>query len=185
MSLPHALLAALLERPGSGSELASRFDRSIGYFWHATHQQIYRELARLEKAGLLESLPPESGRGRKRAYRVLPAGRAELARWTASAVDLAPSRNELMVRIRAEAIVGPTGLHEELERHLRLHEAKLALYEQIQQRDFANRELTRGQRLQALVLRSGIESETQAVKFCRDALAVLAEDDERVDTAPR
>ena len=48
MSLPHALLTSLAERPGSGSELAGRFDRSIGYFWQATHQQIYRELARLD-----------------------------------------------------------------------------------------------------------------------------------------
>ena len=35
MSLPHALLTALIEHPGSGLELASRFDRSIGYFWQA------------------------------------------------------------------------------------------------------------------------------------------------------
>ncbi|MBA5845288.1 PadR family transcriptional regulator, partial [Escherichia coli] len=55
MSLPHALLTALAERPGSGSELADRFDRSIGYFWQATHQQIYRELGRLEETGWIES----------------------------------------------------------------------------------------------------------------------------------
>ena len=81
MSLPHALLTALIERPSSGSDLAARFDRSIGYFWNATHQQIYRELARLETAGLIESLPEQSGRGRKRAYRILEPGRAELERW--------------------------------------------------------------------------------------------------------
>ena len=56
MSLPHALLTALTEHPGSGSDLAGRFDRSIGYFWQATHQQIYRELARLEAAGWIEGL---------------------------------------------------------------------------------------------------------------------------------
>src|SRR5258707_7166523 len=66
MSLPHALLTALVEHPCSGSELAERFDRSIGYFWNATHQQIYRELARLEEAQWIEALPAESGRGRKR-----------------------------------------------------------------------------------------------------------------------
>ena len=81
MSLPHALITALVEQPSSGSDLAGRFDRSIGYFWHATHQQIYRELGRLEEAGWVEPLPAESGRGRKRVYRVLPAGRAELQRW--------------------------------------------------------------------------------------------------------
>src|SRR5256885_9851741 len=69
MSLPHALLTALVEHPCSGSELAERFDRSIGYFWNATHQQIYRELARLEEAQWIEALPAESGRGRKRQYR--------------------------------------------------------------------------------------------------------------------
>ncbi|MGA7054394.1 MAG: PadR family transcriptional regulator, partial [Mycobacterium sp.] len=42
MALPHAILVSLCERDGSGYELARRFDRSIGYFWAATHQQIYR-----------------------------------------------------------------------------------------------------------------------------------------------
>ena len=51
MSLPHAILTALLEKPSSGLELTRRFDRSIGYFWSATHQQIYRELGKLEAEG--------------------------------------------------------------------------------------------------------------------------------------
>ncbi|BBZ03212.1 hypothetical protein MCHIJ_26490 [Mycolicibacterium chitae] len=33
MALPHAILVSLSEQSGSGYELASRFDRSIGYFW--------------------------------------------------------------------------------------------------------------------------------------------------------
>ncbi|MEN9435698.1 MAG: hypothetical protein RIR09_353, partial [Pseudomonadota bacterium] len=48
MSLAHAVLTSLIEKSSSGFELARRFDKSIGYFWHATHQQIYRELARME-----------------------------------------------------------------------------------------------------------------------------------------
>ena len=51
MSLAHALLTSLLEQPSSGYDLARRFDKSIGHFWQATHQQIYRELGRMEKAG--------------------------------------------------------------------------------------------------------------------------------------
>jgi len=116
MSLPHALLTSLSERAGSGSELARRFDKSIGYFWAATHQQIYRELARLEEAGWIESLPAETGRGRKRAYRILPAGVEELKRWVTEAEDPRPLRDALMVRIRAEAAVGPAGLHAEMKR---------------------------------------------------------------------
>src|SRR5450830_1600944 len=52
MSLQHALLTSLVEKPCSGYELARRFDKSIGYFWHATHQQIYRELARMDEQEL-------------------------------------------------------------------------------------------------------------------------------------
>lgn len=114
MSLPHAILTSLAERPGSGSELASRFDRSIGYFWQATHQQIYRELARLEAAGWVEAEPVEGARGGKRRFRILQPGREELRRWVNDRQDPPAIRDELMVRIRAEAVVGPTHLADEL-----------------------------------------------------------------------
>jgi DNA-binding PadR family transcriptional regulator len=52
------VLTSLLEKASSGYDLARRFDKSIGYFWHATHQQIYRELARMEAAGWIESSVP-------------------------------------------------------------------------------------------------------------------------------
>src|SRR5690606_32195880 len=79
MSIQHALLTSLLEKPSSGYELANRFDHSIGYFWRATHQQIYRELGRMTDAGwlLVEHEPAGTGR-RKKTYHVLDTGREEL-----------------------------------------------------------------------------------------------------------
>jgi DNA-binding PadR family transcriptional regulator len=63
MSLAHALLTSLIEKSSSGYDLARRFDKSIGYFWHASHQQIYRELARMETAGwIASSVPPDAGK---------------------------------------------------------------------------------------------------------------------------
>ena len=53
MALEHAILVALAERAGTGYELARRFDKSIGQFWTATHQQIYKVLARMESDGWL------------------------------------------------------------------------------------------------------------------------------------
>jgi DNA-binding PadR family transcriptional regulator len=175
MSLPHALLTALLERPCSGSELAGRFDRSIGYFWPATHQQIYRELGRLEQAGWVESLPPESGRGRKRVYQVLPAGRAELGRWTGESYQPKPLRDELMVRLRAEAVIGPTPeLLRDIERQLELHARKLEVYRQIEARDFSGPNPSREHELRYLVLQGGIMLEKFWVEFCEKARTALA-----------
>ena len=178
MSLPHALLTALLERPAAGLELARRFDRSIGFFWHATHQQIYRELGRLERAGWVEALPLDSGRGRKKTYRVLPAGREELKRWTAESQDPKPLRDELMLRLRAEAMVGPTALKDDIERRLELHRQKLALYRQLEARDFSPENSSREARLRHLVLQAGILHEQHWIQWSEQALALFAELDE-------
>jgi Virulence activator alpha C-term len=40
-----------------GYELARRFDRSLGYFWSATHQQLYRTLRVVEGDGWVTVMP--------------------------------------------------------------------------------------------------------------------------------
>ena len=173
MSLPHALLTALVERPGSGSELAARFDKSIGFFWHATHQQIYRELGRLEEAGFVASQPEASSRGRKRGYRILPAGRAELKRWIGEE-DAPPAlRDAFMLRLRAEAAVGSRGLQAEIERRLAHHQAKLALFQEIDARDFPTAPQEREAALQRVVLQGGIRQEAAWIEILQAALAAL------------
>ncbi|GAB1331163.1 PadR family transcriptional regulator [Streptomyces sennicomposti] len=176
MSLPHAILTALLEKPSSGLELTRRFDKSIGYFWSATHQQIYRELGRLEADGLIRALPAEQpARGQKKSYEVLPAGRAELARWTAAAQDPKPLRDTLLLRLRAAAVVGTDGLAHDLERHLELHERQLAQYREIEERDFPPGKDSSPDRLRHLVLRAGIDLETFWTQWLRDAVAEFGE----------
>lgn len=178
MSLPHAILTALLERPSSGLELTRRFDRSIGYFWSATHQQIYRELGRLERSGCIRALESaRPARGRKKEYEVLPAGRAELTGWVSGREDPKPVRDPLLLRMRAAAVVGTDGLPDELRRHLALHERQLAEYTDIEARDFTRGAEVSGpdgpteaDRLRHLVLRAGIDLERMWVEWLSEAL---------------
>lgn len=175
MSLPHAILTALLEKPSSGLALTRRFDRSIGYFWSATHQQIYRELGKLEQAGFIRALPSaQPSRGQKKEFEVLPAGRTELTRWAGGEQDPKPIRDALLLRLRASAVVGRAGLDEELRRHLTLHRRQLAEYQEIEDRDFgaaADPE----DRLRRVVLRAGIGLETFWVEWLEEALAEVTE----------
>ncbi|MEU7701470.1 PadR family transcriptional regulator [Streptomyces sp. NPDC039028] len=175
MSLPHAILTALLEKPSSGLELTRRFDRSIGYFWSATHQQIYRELGRLEEAGHIRALPsPVPVRGQRKEYEVLPAGREELGAWVARSEDPKPMRAALLLRMRAAAVVGASGLRAELNRHLALHREQLEEYLAIEVRDFPDeRRHSEPDRLRHLVLRGGIEMERFWVEWLTGALAEL------------
>ncbi|WP_251092040.1 PadR family transcriptional regulator [Streptomyces sp. Caat 7-52] len=176
MSLPHAILTALLEKPSSGLELTRRFDRSIGYFWSATHQQIYRELGKLEAGGFIRTLPAEQpARGQKKSYEVLPAGRAELARWTAAAQDPRTMRDPLLLRLRAAAVVGTAGLEADLRRHLELHRRQLTEYREIEQRDFPPDRDAPQDRLRHLVLRAGIDLETFWTQWLTHALAEFGE----------
>ncbi|MFG2889443.1 PadR family transcriptional regulator [Streptomyces sp. NPDC048248] len=178
MSLPHAILTALLEKPSSGLELTRRFDRSIGYFWSATHQQIYRELGKLEQAGLIRALPSDQpARGQKKDFEVLPAGRTELTRWAAGEHDPKPIRDALLLRLRAAAVVGHDGLDDELRRHLALHQRQLAEYSRIEERDF-DAPTSPDDRLQRLVLRAGIGLETFWVQWLTEALAEVADIEE-------
>ncbi|MFD6529899.1 PadR family transcriptional regulator [Streptomyces sp. NPDC060184] len=176
MSLPHAILTALLEKPSSGLELTRRFDRSIGYFWSSTHQQIYRELGRLEQAGRIRALRPgRPARGSKKEYEVLPAGREELAAWVALPEDPKPVRDPLLLRMRAAAVVGAPGLGAELRRHLELHRRQLAEYREIEERDFPpERRAGQDDRLRHLVLRGGIDLESFWITWLTGAIEGLA-----------
>ncbi len=177
MSLPHAILTALLEKPSSGLELTRRFDKSIGYFWSATHQQIYRELGRLEEAGAIRALPrPEQPtRGQKKEYEVLPAGRDELAAWVGKIEDPKPIRDALLLRLRAAGVVGTQGLEAEVRRHLELHRAQSAEYRAIEERDFGDGRDSEGDRLRHLVLRAGIDLESFWLGWLEAARAELAD----------
>src|SRR5258707_4259117 len=77
MALSHAILATLLSGPVSGYKLTKRFNAAIGYFWQATHQQIYRELASLEEHGSIQRVPSSSSSTEK-LYALTPAGQHAL-----------------------------------------------------------------------------------------------------------
>ena len=80
MSLRHGLLDLLAGEPRSGYDLARYFAASMNNVWPAQHSQIYPELARLAKEGLIAQVGEEGPRRRK-TYRTTEAGVEELRRW--------------------------------------------------------------------------------------------------------
>ena len=178
MALEHAILVSLLEQPGSGYELARRFDRSIGYFWTATHQQIYRVLKRMESDGLLDLREvPQQGRPDKKEYSVAGPGRAALAEWLHEPIEPESLRHDLAVKIRGAAFDEPAALLREVERHRQVHSDRLAHYLSGEVRDFTGPDAPAqphaGQELQHVVLRGGIAYERMTIAWLDDVLATL------------
>jgi DNA-binding PadR family transcriptional regulator len=181
VALPHAILVSLREQAGSGYELANRFDRSIGYFWSATHQQIYRTLRTMEADGWVHATEvSQRGRPDKKVYTVADAGRAELARWIAAplagrrnAVVDAPLR-DLAVKVRA-ACYGDAAAVAAQAAALRAERAeRLDLYRELEKRQFPDPGALTGAALhQYLVLRGGIRAEESAIDWLDEVRAAL------------
>ena len=97
MSLRHALLGALADEPRTGYGLLKHFEQSLAYAWPASHSQIYPELARLLRDGLIEQ--SATGPRGSKTYTVTDAGIAEVHRWLR---ETEPDR-----RVRSEATLRP------------------------------------------------------------------------------
>ncbi|WP_328306839.1 PadR family transcriptional regulator [Streptomyces sp. NBC_00442] len=178
MALEHAILVSLLEKPGSGYELARRFDRSIGYFWAATHQQIYRVLKRMEGDGWIDAREvAQDSRPDKKEYSVAAVGRDALSRWLHEPIEPESVRHELAVKIRGAAFDDPAALLREVERHRQAHADRLARYLAGERRDFGETGLPgppdAGRELQHVVLRGGIAYERMTLTWLDDVIATL------------
>ncbi|MFF1697563.1 PadR family transcriptional regulator [Streptomyces sp. NPDC058257] len=180
MALEHAILVSLLEQPGSGYELARRFERSIGYFWTATHQQIYRVLKRMESDGWIDAREvPQQARPDKKEYSVAALGRSVLSRWLHEPIEPESVRHELAVKIRGAAFDDPVALIREVERHRQAHADRLARYLAGERRDFTGSDASApttpdaGRELQHVVLRGGIAYERMTLAWLDDVLDTL------------
>jgi DNA-binding PadR family transcriptional regulator len=138
MALEHALLVALREQPASGLDLARRFSRSIGFFWSATHQQIYRVLARMEADGwLVATEVAQSGKPGKKVYDVTPAGAEALAAWLAEPTPMHALRSDLAVKMRGASFGDRAAVLEVVRATLADHHARLEHYRLLMERDYA------------------------------------------------
>lgn len=175
MALSHAILVALLDCPSSGYDLAKRFDGSVGFFWDASHQQIYRELARLEAAHHIASeTVQQETRPNKKLYSITEKGKALLKQWMNTASQPNPIKDDLLVKLFGGYIIDPDTILKELRQHRKLHQTRLVEYQAIEDRFFPDLELlSKKATYQYLTLRNGIQFEQGWLKWCDEAIATL------------
>ncbi|MGE7389053.1 PadR family transcriptional regulator [Streptomyces sp. NPDC004126] len=128
MALRHAVLAALLDGEYSGYQLAKAFDISVANFWHASPQQLYAELARLEADGLVAGREVvQESRPNKRLFRVTDTGRAELERFAGTASKPSSIRDDLLVKVQSADRIGTAPVIGQLLERAAAAEAKIEM----------------------------------------------------------
>ena len=106
MSVRSGLMALLAEGEKYGAQLRSEFEARTGGTWPLNVGQVYTTLDRLVRDGLVESAGEPDAEGRI-AYRLTPAGHAELGAWWSTPVDRTNTpRDELTIKL-ALAVTAP------------------------------------------------------------------------------
>ena len=175
MALQHAIMTALLEDEMSGLELAKAFDASLGFFWRASHQQIYQELKKLSQKGWLDSQAvPQPGKPRKILYAITPAGRAAIDSWVYEESRVQEAKDDLFVKLYNLSEANAPQLISELEKRREQVMKRLYLYEKIRRGHYENpASLPIRRKGIYLALDWGTQHGEQFLQWCDGALEML------------
>ncbi len=185
MALGDAILACLTERPMTGYELAKTFDSSIGFFWKADHQQIYRELSRLRDRGHIQGREVvQSGKPNKLVYTLTCEGKAALRQWAARPSSPASIKDDLLVRLYALDSIDIAPLRADLMARLEYHRDRLSRYERILKKRFPQGPLSSSDTGKLLLLRMGLRYERTVTEWCEEALQTLSAGADAASVAP-
>ena len=175
MALEHAILVSLAERSASGYDLTRRFDKSIGHFWTASHQQIYKVLGRMETAGLVASTAvPQDGRPDKKVYAITGDGHEALRDWSRKPSPTETARSDFAVKLRGLPYGDRDAILADVGRRAETHRERLAYYRADEARTFPDvAALDETQRAQYAVLRGGILLEEAGLAWCEEIVGLL------------
>ncbi len=175
MALEHAILTSLAERAASESDLTRRFDATFGFFWTATHQQIYRALVLMEEVGsVVGTVRPRQGRADTKIYELTAEGRRRLADWTTTPSRVEPIRSEFAVKVRAMPFGDRAAVIADIRQKRALHQERLLRYEVDAEVNFGDPAALPDDRFPAyLVLRGGILQEEAYVGWFEEMLELL------------
>ena len=185
MALGDAILACLTEHPMTGYELAKTFDASIGFFWKADHQQIYRELSRLRDRGQIQGREVvQSGKPNKLVYTLTAEGRAALRHWAARPSSPVSMKDDLLVRLYALDSVDIEPLRDDLMARMEHHRDRAARYERILNKRFPQGTAAPADTGKLLLLRMGLRHERVVSEWCEEALDALSAVSNRTNVLP-
>lgn len=177
MSLAHALLVSLAEKSGTGLQLTRRFDKSLGFFWRATHQQIYRTLKTLKAHEWVTMSPvaSEAGGAPAKEYKISGVGADALREWLGQSTPLEQPKSELALKLRALGFANADDLHSQFTEALAGHLQRAQHFSDELTKHFPQGEPTDPHRLGIyLVLRGGVALEDGYQRWCREVLAALS-----------
>jgi PadR family transcriptional regulator AphA len=117
MALREVILTVLARGDMTGYEITKDFEAVYVHFWRASHQQVYRELARLKKDGRVTvKVIEQEGKPDKKVYSIAKRGLDELKRWILAPTEPPRPQYDLLVKLLGSHVVDRGEFHRELAR---------------------------------------------------------------------
>ncbi|PKN88402.1 MAG: hypothetical protein CVU46_01150 [Chloroflexi bacterium HGW-Chloroflexi-8] len=131
MTLQYALLGFLNYGPMTGYDLKKLLDTSTQMFWHAELSQIYPQLKKMEKDGLLTVIcEPQAGKPDKKIYNITNQGRAVLLQWLSEPLDeVLPDKDPVLLHLFFAGALNKQVILSQLRLQLELRRAYLSRVE--------------------------------------------------------
>src|SRR3954469_25969787 len=89
----------LAAKPRSGYEIKQLVDSSARFFWAASYGQIYPELKRLEKAGLIAGDDSSQGARQRTTFKLTAEGRRAAREWIETPPEVLEMRDEGLLKL--------------------------------------------------------------------------------------
>ena len=120
------ILGMLAARPRSGYEIKQLVDNSARYFWAASYGQIYPELKRLEKDGLIAGTDSAQGARHRTVYKLTAAGKRAAREWMAQPPEVLETRDEGLLKLFFSGSIEPSRAAEIARERAAISRAKAA-----------------------------------------------------------
>jgi len=143
----------------TGYELKQRADRTLGFYWVApAMSQVYSELTRLHRLGLVEATQHDGDGRSSRRYSISAEGRTQLRRWlTEQPVEFPVLKHPVALRLLLGHLVELEQIRALLEQHLQALTRRLADLQAVRDSLHGRDEAGQSFRYPALVADWGLE----------------------------
>jgi DNA-binding PadR family transcriptional regulator len=101
------ILGMLAARPRSGYEIKQLVDSSARFFWAASYGQIYPELKKLEKEGLITGDDSSRGARQSTTFKLTAAGKRAAREWIAGPPQVFELRDEGLLELFFAGSIDP------------------------------------------------------------------------------
>jgi DNA-binding PadR family transcriptional regulator len=120
------ILGMLAARPRSGYEIKQLVDSSARFFWAASYGQIYPELKKLEKAGLIAGDDSSTGARQRTTFRLTAEGKRAAREWMAVPPEVLETRDEGLLKLFFAGSIDPRRAAEIARERAAISKAKAA-----------------------------------------------------------